>query len=73
MIEKPHTILSPNLWLLSCNKKFWECQFFSIVTFIIDSYCSTYYYIYSFNLTKGYQLKRSNKKKNAGVILKYVK
>ena len=61
VIEKLHTVLLPDLWFLSCNKKFensmisawvkapqklsgdeffnlrkpkfWECKFFSIVTF----------------------------------------
>ena len=23
-IEKPHTVLLPDLWFLSCNKKFWN-------------------------------------------------
>ena len=36
-IEKPHTLLLPNLWFLSCNKKFessklWVGHIFSIVT-----------------------------------------
>ena len=44
IIEKTHTVLLPDLWFLSCNKKFlkffeikkskfWEHKFFSIVTF----------------------------------------